>query len=82
MGVAFSLGFCPTIFRLFFLMPTTFQLTAGPLLASIFAIGTAMPLLFFFGLYVGLGMDRMIVKKAKAWGGRVQKAIGVFFILW
>ncbi len=84
MGVAFSLGFCPTMFWLFFgiLMPMTFRATEGPLLPSLFAIGTAIPLLVVFGLYIGFGLDRIMVKKLKKWGSHIQKATGLFFIIW
>lgn len=84
MGVAFSLGFCPTMFWLFFgiLMPMTFKASTGPFLPPIFAIGTAIPLLVVFGLYIGFGLERMTVKKLKKWGGHIQKVTGLFFIIW
>lgn len=84
MGVAFSLGFCPTMFWLFFgvLMPMTFESSTGPLLPSIFAIGTAIPLLVVFGLYIGFGLERIMVKKLRKWGSHIQKVTGLFFVLW
>ncbi|CCQ93963.1 conserved membrane hypothetical protein [[Clostridium] ultunense Esp] len=83
LGVAFSIGFCPTMFVLFFgsLMPLALQSSYGVLLPSVFAVGTAMPLLFIAGLTVGFGLDRVLVKRMKRWGGWIQKASGVFFIL-
>jgi cytochrome c biogenesis protein CcdA len=84
MGVAFSLGFCPTMFWLFFgiLMPLTLKSSMGMLFPPIFAIGTAIPLLLLIGLFLGFGVDRMIVKKVKNWGVAIQRVTGVFFILW
>ncbi|MDT3701291.1 MAG: sulfite exporter TauE/SafE family protein [Thermincola sp.] len=83
MGVAFSLGFCPTMFWLFFglLMPLVLQSSTGFLLPPVFAVGTAIPLLLFIGLSIGIGLDRMVVKKAKNWGRRMQIAAGVLFTL-
>lgn len=83
MGIAFSLGFCPTMFWLFFgmLMPMVLESPAGVVLPPIFAVGTAMPLLLFFGLYAGFGLDKVMVKKAKGWGGLLQKAAGALFVL-
>src|SRR5699024_8432424 len=84
MGAAFSLGFCPTMFWLFFglLMPLTFSSSAGVFLPSLFAIGTAIPLFIIFGLYFGFGLDKIMVKKLKKWGGLIQMATGIFFIVW
>ncbi|EXX87935.1 cytochrome C biosynthesis protein [Paenibacillus darwinianus] len=83
MGVAFSIGFCPTMFILFFgsLMPLTLQSSYGVLLPPVFAAGTAMPFLLIAGLAVGFGLDRVFMKRAKHWGGWVQKLSGVFFLL-
>jgi cytochrome c-type biogenesis protein len=85
LGAAFSLGFCPTMSWIFFglLMPIVMEsgTASGLTLTPIFAIGTAMPLLFFFSLYIGVGMDRFMMKKAKAWGKRIQVATGIFFVL-
>lgn len=85
LGAAFSLGFCPTMSWIFFglLMPMVLEsgTASGLALTPIFAIGTAMPLLFFFGLFVGAGLDRFMLKKARTWGQRVQVAAGVFLVL-
>lgn len=84
MGVAFSIGFCPTMFWLFFglLMPLVMKSSSGIFLPSIFAIGTTMPLLFFIGIYIGIGLDRVMIKKAKQWGRMIQWAAGILFVLW
>lgn len=83
MGVAFSLGFCPTMFSVFFggVMPLAIQSGYGFLLPPVFAVGTAMPLLLFAGLAVGFGLDRRMIKRAKTWGKRVQIGAAVLFIL-
>jgi cytochrome c-type biogenesis protein len=83
MGAAFSLGFCPTMFVLFFgsLMPLAIQSPYGVILPSIFAVGTAMPFLLFAGIAVGFGLDKVIVKRAKRWGVWVQRFAGAFFIV-
>lgn len=83
MGVAFSLGFCPTMYVLFFgtLMPLALQSSYGYVLPPIFAMSTAMPFLLFAGLTVGLGLDRIMVKRTRVWGNRIQKLAGLFFIL-
>lgn len=84
MGAAFSLGFCPTMFWLFFgiLMPMVIQSNFGPILPTVFAVGTAIPLLLISGLYFGFGLDRWMIKRTKKWGSVIQKMAGVFFILW
>lgn len=83
MGIAFSLGFCPTMFVLFFgsLMPLALQSSYGIILPSVFAAGTAMPLLLFAGLTVGFGLDRVIVKRVKRWGLWIQRIAGLMFII-
>lgn len=82
LGVAFSLGFCPTMFWLFFglLMPMALDSRAGVLLPPLFALGTAVPFLLFLGLSYGFGIDAY-VKKAKVMGRNVQWLAGAVFIL-
>lgn len=83
MGIAFSLGFCPTMFVLFFgsVMPLALGSSYGFVLPPVFAVGTSMPFLLFAGLAVGFGLDRVMVRRAKRWGGWIQKGAGIFFIL-
>lgn len=52
LGVAFSLGFCPTMAMIFFgwLVPLLLQTPAGLLLSVIFAVGTSLPLLLWAGV--------------------------------
>lgn len=49
LGFSFSLAFCPTMFILFFvtLMPIVLSSYYGFILPSIFAFGTALPLILF-----------------------------------
>lgn len=83
MGAAFSLGFCPTMYVLFFgtLMPLAIQSSYGIVLPPVFAVGTAMPFLLFAGLTVGFGLDRVMIKRARRFGSWIQKAAGIFFII-
>lgn len=83
LGIAFSLGFCPTMALLFFgwVMPLAMQSSYGFVLPSVFAIGTAFPLLLFFAIMIGFGLDRATIKKARQWGRWVYKLSGVFLIV-
>ncbi|WP_336775255.1 urease accessory protein UreH domain-containing protein [Paenibacillus sp. MMO-58] len=83
MGVAFSLGFCPTMVLLFFgwMMPVAMQSSYGFILPSVFAVGTALPLLLFFALVIGFGLERTAMKKAKKWGNMIYKISGIFLIV-
>lgn len=83
MGTAFSLGFCPTMFWLFFgmLMPIVVQSSYGIFLPSVFAVGTAVPFLLIAEFTVGLGLNRVMVKKTKTIGIWIQKAAGILFIV-
>lgn len=84
MGVSFTLGFCPTMFILFFvtLMPITLSVPYGPVLPIIFAIGTSLPLIFsiFLIWYFGLS-GRFMKKNGRKVGMIVQKVAGVFMII-
>lgn len=83
LGVAFSLGFCPTMVLLFFgmVMPITLQSSYGVILPSVFALGTAFPLLLFFALMIVFGVDRTILKRARQWGLYVYKVSGLFLTI-
>lgn len=83
MGVAFSLGFCPTMVWLFFglLMPLTLSSSIGVILPPIFAIGTAMPLILFILISIAFGLDRLMIKKVKSWGRVIQRIAGALLIL-
>ncbi|MEF3309482.1 sulfite exporter TauE/SafE family protein [Paenibacillus sp. GYB004] len=83
MGIAFSIGFCPTMFVLFFgsLMPLALESSYGVFLPSVFAAGTAMPFLLFAALAVGFGLDRVMVRRAKHFGLWIQRLAGILFII-
>jgi cytochrome c-type biogenesis protein len=83
MGFAFSLGFCPTMYVLFFgtLMPLALQSSYGFILPPVFAAGTAMPFLLFAGLAVGFGLDRVMIKRTRRWGMWIQRLAGILLII-
>ncbi|MGG1556162.1 sulfite exporter TauE/SafE family protein [Paenibacillus ferrarius] len=83
MGVAFSIGFCPTMFSLFFggVMPLALKSAYGLMLPPLFAVGTAMPLLLFAALTVGFGLDRMMVSRARRFGVWAQRLAAFLFIV-
>lgn len=84
MGASFSLGFCPTMFILFFvtLMPMVISTSYGVVLPSMFAIGTSLPLLLalLFIWYFDLG-GKIVKKKGRKLGYHVQRAAGWFMII-
>lgn len=84
MGVSFTLGFCPTMFVLFFitLMPMALAVGFGPVLPAVFAIGTSSPLILaiFLIWYFGLA-GKLMKKNGRKLGTFVQKLTGAFMIL-
>jgi cytochrome c-type biogenesis protein len=84
MGVSFSLGFCPTMFVLFFvsLMPMVLSSSYGVVLPSVFAIGTSLPLLLAVLViwYFDLG-GKLVKKKGRKLGLNVQRAAGWMMII-
>lgn len=83
-GVSFTLGFCPTMFVLFFitLMPMAMAVSYGPVLPAFFAIGTSLPLIIaiFLIWYLGLG-GKLMKKKGRKLGSGVQKVTGALMVL-
>lgn len=82
LGAAFSLGFCPTMFVLFYgsLMPLVMSAPYGFALPPVFAIGTAMPFLLFAGLAYGFGIDQKMIRTTKRWGLIVQRLTGILLL--
>ncbi|WP_442596130.1 urease accessory protein UreH domain-containing protein [Neobacillus sp. D3-1R] len=84
MGVSFTLGFCPTMFILFFvtLMPITLAVSYGAILPTIFAIGTSLPLILSILLiwYFGLS-GRFMKKTGRRYGQIVQRIAGGFMLI-
>lgn len=83
MGGSFSLGFCPTMFSLFFLllMPLVLSSSYGAVLPATFAIGTSLPFIFamFFIWYFGL--SGALLKKGRKLGTILQKIAGIVLII-
>ncbi|MFD1736724.1 sulfite exporter TauE/SafE family protein [Bacillus salitolerans] len=83
MGASFSLGFCPTMFILFFvtLMPMVLSTSYGVILPSIFAIGTSLPLLLaaVFIWFFDLG-GKAVNKKGRKLGFYVQRVAGIIMV--
>lgn len=84
MGVSFTLGFCPTMFVLFFvtLIPATLTVSYGVFLPAIFAVGTSLPLLLalFLIWYFELS-GKLVKKKGRKIGVIVHKLAGMIMII-
>ncbi|CAH2715252.1 hypothetical protein BACCIP111895_02436 [Neobacillus rhizosphaerae] len=83
LGLSFSLAFCPTMFILFFvtLMPVVLSSPYGFILPSIFALGTALPLLIIIFIIWYLGGSGVLMKKGRKFGTFVQRIAGIFMLL-
>ena len=83
LGSSFSLGFCPTMFSLFFflLMPLALSTSYGFVLPTVFSLGTSIPL--FIALYVIwlFGLSGTFMKKGRKIGQLLQRVAGVFLIV-
>lgn len=83
LGFSFSLGFCPTMFILFFiiLMPMAFSASYGAIVPSVFALGTSIPLLIAVFLVWYFGLSGTFMKKGRKLGQTVQRVAGTIIIL-
>lgn len=83
MGVSFSIGFCPTMFVLFFvtLMPIVFSTSYGVVLPSLFAIGTSLPLFIAMFLIWYYGASGAVMKKGRKIGLYIQRVSGVILVV-
>ena len=84
MGVSFTLGFCPTMFVLFFitLMPMAMSVSYGAALPGIFAIGTSFPLIIAIFLIWNFELSGTFMKKkGRKIGSIVQKVAGVIMLV-
>lgn len=83
LGFSFSLAFCPTMFILFFvtLMPVVLSSSYGFILPSIFALGTALPLLIVIWIIWYLGGGGVLMKKGRKFGTFVQRLAGILILL-
>lgn len=84
MGVSFTLGFCPTMFVLFFitLMPMAMSVSYGTVLPAVFAVGTSLPLIIavFLIWYFELS-GKVMKKKGRKLGLIVQRAAGIIIVV-
>lgn len=84
MGAGFTLGFCPTMFSLFFitLMPVSLSVSYGAVLPTVFAMGTSFPfiLVIFLLWYFDLS-GKLVRKQGRKLGLIVQKGAGVLMII-
>lgn len=83
MGVSFSLGFCPTMFVLFFvtLMPVVLSTSYGVVLPSLFAIGTSLPLFIAMFLIWYYGASGAVMRKGRKVGFYVQRISGLILVV-
>jgi cytochrome c-type biogenesis protein len=83
MGVSFSLGFCPTMFVLFFvtLMPIVLSTSYGVVLPSLFAIGTSLPLFIALFLISYYGASGAVLKKGRKVGLSMQSIAGGIMVI-
>lgn len=84
-GVAFALAFCPTLIWLFFglLVPLGMQTSGGIFLPAIFAVGTALPLLFLVLILVDSAdlLKKKMFKKVRSFNRWVTRIAAIIFIL-
>lgn len=83
LGVVLTLGFCPTMFLLFFglLMPLVLSTSYGVILPGIFALGTAIPFLLLIFLIIYFNLYGVLLKKSKKLGNVIQVTFGYLFIV-
>jgi cytochrome c biogenesis protein CcdA len=83
LGFSFSLAFCPTMFILFFvtLMPIVLSSSYGFILPPIFALGTAIPLLFVIFIIWYFGGSGVLMKKGRRFGTAIQRIAGILMVL-
>lgn len=83
LGFSFSLAFCPTMFILFFvtLMPIVLSSSYGFILPTLFAFGTALPLILFIFIIWYLGGGGLLMKKGRKFGAAIQRVSGIFLII-
>ncbi|AQQ55288.1 urease accessory protein UreH domain-containing protein [Planococcus lenghuensis] len=83
MGASFSLGFCPTMFILFFftLMPVAVSTSYGVVLPGLFALGTSLPLFIAIFLIWYYGAGGAVMKRGKKLGLYVQRTAGILLLI-
>lgn len=83
LGFSFSLAFCPTMFILFFitLMPIVLSNSYGFFLPTLFALGTALPLLIVIFLIWYFGASGALLRKGRKVGLFIQRFAGGVMLL-
>ena len=84
LGVAFSLGFCPTMAMIFFgtLVPLIIRVPAGMLLPVIFAAGTTVPvILWALALTLGRGAAARWLKSTRSADRYIKGVAAAVFLL-
>lgn len=83
LGLSFSLGFCPTMFILFFivLMPMALAVPYGAVIPTVFALGTSIPIIISVFLIWYFGLSGTFMKKGRKIGMIVQRTAGAIIIL-
>ncbi len=84
LGVVFSFTFCPTLFWLFFglMLPLALISNGGWTFPGVFAVGTALPLIFFAALASsGSQMSEKLKERLKRSQNLVSRMSGAIFIL-
>jgi cytochrome c-type biogenesis protein len=83
LGFSLSLGFCPTMFILFFalLMPMALSVSYGAILPSIFAIGTSIPFLIVIFLIWYFELSGTLMKKGRKIGQIIKQSAGWVLII-
>ncbi|MCM3731182.1 sulfite exporter TauE/SafE family protein [Fictibacillus nanhaiensis] len=83
LGIIFTLGFCPTMFLLFFglLMPLVLSSSYGIILPGIFALGTSVPFLLLLTLIMYCGLTGVLLKRSKKMAKTIQMLFGGLMII-
>ncbi|OXT17187.1 cytochrome C biosynthesis protein [Bacillus sp. OG2] len=84
LGISLSLGFCPTMFLLFFgtLMPLSLSVSYGAILPSVFTLGTSLPLLIaIFLIWYFEFSGQFMKKKWRKVGFIIQKIAGLIMVM-
>ncbi|MFA8439818.1 sulfite exporter TauE/SafE family protein [Pueribacillus sp. YX66] len=83
LGFSFSLGFCPTMFGLFFflLMPLVLSSSYGIVLPTIFAIGTSVPFLIAMFIVWYYGLNGKFMKGGRKIGLFIQRFAGLLMVV-
>lgn len=83
LGFSFSLAFCPTMFILFFvtLMPIVLSSSYGFILPSLFALGTAIPVLLIIFLIWYFGGSGVLIRKGRKIGTVIQRLAGIIMLV-